>query len=584
MKWPSRDKEVFTDLSSTSSSNDSSESDSGSSSERGSPSLRSTRLLRKRLAQKAAQLAASAVAASVTAPARGSGVSDERARRANARRRAKAAAPKSGSEDNDDEQEVEAVKPSRSHKRRSSGARTVSITTRKTTTTTTVTVKAREKTTTTEPPNKKRKVSSTAGTSSTITSATVTRPVRRMVRAYIPSATTERARNARAMARDLVRENPELDLDEIKLAAAAGVMRSGRARGSNAAADKMPVTGPPITVLTKRKRAVTVSSDGVDDEPNEEEGEDVEQSIYMRRGTKITPKSESPAKSTIKSATTAKSAGTTATRKGRASEPGPLTPSTKAKIEFRTRGGSRWGAPSSDSDQNGEDDGPRSSLKSNGDDVTSPSLRPPLLSLPPNPAFFALRKRAISDPAAPPRAADSDSSRSATRTQTDIINISSDDASAPMTDALDDSDDAASARIVQEQLEEDVIMGMDLDIDIDISVDKTETELTLAMDGASSDLSQSSSTPMSVPSLEYSSVPSSSSSVSVQTPQPTHLLGIGSRVAIRDATPTSTASSTYSVPASRGTNVRTYQSSLWKRSHVGVSVKAAAETAPSPSP
>jgi hypothetical protein len=102
-----------------------------------------------------------------------------------------------------------------------------------------------------EPLSKKRKVIINAVATHIATASAAAAALNRKKGDVGTPNEKELARAARARARNLLKENPDLDLDEIKVAAAAGVMRSGRARG--AATEKMPVTGPPITMMPKRK-------------------------------------------------------------------------------------------------------------------------------------------------------------------------------------------------------------------------------------------------------------------------------------------------------------------------------------------
>ena len=556
-KWPYREKGVFTDLSSTT-------SDEQSSSSESSTPIRSTRLLKKRLAQKAVQFAASA-ASSLHAnnsmrpriPSRGRG--DEVARRA--RRRAK-----STKSETDGSSSPEPRPSPRKSRKQNESPQVISTQARKSISATMAKVKDKDA----EPLSKKRKVIINAVVThmASITAAAATLN-RKKGDVGAPNG-KQLARAARARARNLLKENPELNLDEIKVAAAAGVMRSGRARAPTT--EKMPVTGPPITVTPKRKRAV-ISDDGSEEDTTH---------MVTRRGTRIrsgvsTKSKPYPPKS---SSINESKAVTHASRKSRTSISSPST----NKAGVRTRSGSVWEFSDSSEDEVGIEEGVS---------PASSALRRPLLSLNPNPTFFAMRKR-IAKPRSEdnsPLTSGADAPVSQARVKIIVSDLSSDgmdgqlsederpslrtstilhhpspytpDMKDLLSDVMDIShtehSNALSAANAA-SLSQDELNGPVMATVVDLTVDKTEAELTLAMDGASSDLTQA-----SAPSVT-SSVPSSTSSTSVGTPQvplPTET------IVIRDSSPASTTSSP-SHTSKRG-NVRTHQT--WKRTHVDVTFK-----------
>lgn len=568
-KWPYRDKGGFTDLSSTTSSDG---GESSSSSEGGTP-IRSTRLLKKRLAQKAAQLAAStASSAHASHPTRlrnpSRGRSDEVARRA--RRRAKS--PKS---DSDDSSSPDLHPSSRNSRKQDGNPQVISIQARKSVLATAAKIKENDL----EPLSKKRRLTVSAVIAHV--AGTATAPLKAGAGAGPPNE-KKLARAARARARLLLKENPDLDLNEIKVAAAAGVMRSGRARA--AISDKMPVTGPPITAMSKRKRTAVS-----DEDDSEEDTTHLPTRRGMRISSAVSVKSEP--RPTSKFPSTNEKRGVVSNmspRKTRTLMPGVRSPWSK-KTQLHPLSGNRWGAP----------DDPIDESEVEVEKDTSPPVRRPLLSFTPNPTFFAMRKHALSDPAGVEKSHEncssvpSSSAAPAPQTRVKIIvsdlssdgmdgQLSEDEHSALrpptilhlsssytpdmkdiLSEAMDISDiesrnaPSESRAIVTASVVQDELNGTGMIMEVDVAVDKTETELTLVMDGASSDLTQ-----VSAPSVA-SSVPSSASSTAVGTPQ---VPLPAEPVAIRDDSPVSTVSSPSQT--SRKGNVRTYQT--WKRSHVGV--------------
>jgi len=559
-KWPYREKGVFTDLSSTTSDGE----ESSSSSSEGSAPIRSNRLLKKRRAEKAAQFAASAASAlhagNPTRPRIPSrGRNGEVARRA--RRGQKST--KSESEDSSSPEPQPSRRKPRKQATSPQARKNISATVGK----------AKEKVA--EPLSKKRRVTINAIANHVATTAASAASNKKKGDVGTPNE-MELARAARARARLLLKDNPDLDLDEIKVAAAAGVMRSGRARG--AATEKMPVTGPPIAMMPKRKRAA------ISDDCNEDD------TLHMptRRTARISSaKSEPrpPSKNQVR-----KMAANTSPRKTHTSMLGPKSSASanRAKIKLRSRSGSRWGDP---------DDGSSNESEVGDEKEMSPSLavRRPLLSFTPNPAFFAMRKRALSDPAAVVKSHNENSSSLSSspalapvsRARVKIIisdlssdgtdgQLSEDEHSAPQSstilhlsssyiphakDALSDAMDISDIELSNALSESPPVVAPSLmqddavTMDADVTVYKIEPELTPDMDGISSDLTQA-----SAPSLT-SSVPSSSSSTTVGTPQ---VPLVTETVIIRDDSPSSTTSSPSQ--ASKKGNVRTYQT--WKRSHL----------------
>lgn len=464
--------------------------------------------------------------------------------------------------------------------RASNGGATVSSAVRKreTTTTTTVTTR-RNKEKDLEPPSKKRKVgiTSTSTTSNVTVSATSLRSRTSTKSALETDRELQRA--VRARARDLMRENPDADPEDLKRAAGAGVMRSGRARGSEAGArDKMPATGPPITMLSKRKRVSGVSTEAGDD-GTEDGGGNI---MLTRRGTRITPLS--PPKSSGTGKRKAAKAHLKDTPSGSTSTSSRRQPSTpgSGNIELRTRSGARWGA---NGDNDDSDDDSDVEVK---EEEISPRLRKPLLSLKPNPSYFAMRHRAMSDAKLPRSTASS--ARSAPSTQSGTpLDLAHDDSGAeddifdarlppikvslPLNvDAMDISDDSndverilrigtTAAIRVNHQLEASDMAADTVMLDVDVTVDKTQ--LTLILDRASSDHNHG-----SVPSLTSSSSRPISSSSMAKTPESGMLTD---DVSLRGDTPNSGSGLLSPRLPPKSANVRTYQT--YKRTHVGINTK-----------
>ncbi|KAF8322292.1 hypothetical protein DL93DRAFT_1292143 [Clavulina sp. PMI_390] len=606
-KWPGRSKEVFTDLSSTSSDDESSDSNGSSSGEsEQAVTFRSSRLLKRALAEKAkAKAEGRANTLSVATASTRQAMLDDRARKANARKRAKAAALEqsrsiSASEDNS-RQSPSPAPPSKVAAPRKSAV---------------VAVSSVSKT------NQKITISkgrvSVASTTVTVSAAAAAATIRgrKSVGGTSASGTPgksggrENTRAMRAEARRIARDNPDLDIEDAKRAAAAGVMRSGRTRGVEKE-EKMPVTGPPIATISKRKRAASTSeededtkkrprgrprkhpyADDDDEDGEEDEDEDLDASVDVtaRSTGKASATSTPTVRLTVKrngkplygaaKASAAKKAAMAALAATSTPE------SKKPKLEFTTRSGGRWGAQSPD--RSSSPAGSHSSARSSRSDTRgaeedadgeddnekeggSPStMRVQAFSLKPSPAVYAYKRQQVLSEQAPDQLRYSlPESTGSTPAPPTVVEEGSSPAGRPQMEDVFTSDGSTdSAKLVQAQLEsglaedgEEVVQLEITQITTDsstftLTIDPAEVETTVTASGSESPNSRDTPLGTSVP-PSISSASTAPSSKSAGTPK-----------LLEDAL-TSATSPVMSLAARANSNPRTYQTSLSARKRDG---------------